>query len=366
MTRQAIRHGAVNLAQGFPDFPAPDVIKEAAHTAIDADLNQYAITWGAKLLRDAIAAKYSRTYALEVDPEREITVVCGATEGMVASLLAFVNPGDEVITFEPFYENYGPDIDLCGGVQRTVTLRAPEWTFDPEELRRTFTSRTRAVILNTPNNPSGKVFTADELAFIGGLCQEFDALAITDEIYEHIVYDGTRHVPMMCVPGLRERAVLVNSMSKTFSVTGWRVGWVIAPPPLTDTVRKVHDFLTVGAAAPLQHASAIALQTGESYYRHLAAEYDGRRRKLISLLETAGFRCFEPKGAYYVMTDISGFGFRDDYAFARHLLENVGVIGVPGSSFYGGAGGSQQMRFCFCKQFETLEAAGDRLQRLRS
>jgi aminotransferase len=364
MTRQAIRHGCVNLAQGFPDFPAPNLIKSAAHAAIDAELNQYAITWGAKPLRDAIAAKYARTYRLEVHPEREITVVCGATEGMVASLLAFINSGDEVITFEPFYENYGPDIDLCGGVQKTVTLHAPDWTFDREELRRAFTGRTRAIILNTPNNPSGKVFTADELALIGGLCQEFDALAITDEIYEHIVYDGARHVPMMAVPGMRERAVLVNSMSKTFSVTGWRVGWVIAPPALTDIVRKVHDFLTVGAAAPLQHASAVALQTGESYYEHLADEYDARRRKLIGVLESAGFRCFEPKGAYYVMTDISGFGFPDDYAFARHMLENVGVIGVPGSSFYSGSGGSQQMRFCFCKQLETLDAAGERLQRL--
>jgi len=365
MTRLAVRYDAVNLAQGFPDFPAPPAIKDAARAAIDADLNQYAITWGAKPLRDAIAAKYRRTYGFAVDPETEITVTCGATEGMIASLLAAVDPEDEVISFDPIYENYGPDIQLCGARRRIVRLHPPEWSFDPEELRRAFSRRTKAIILNTPNNPTGKVFTREELEFIGGLCREFDSLAITDEIYEHIVYDGERHIPMVTLPGMREHAVLVNSMSKTFSVTGWRVGWVIAPPDLTSSIRKVHDFLTVGAAAPLQYASAAALAAGEEYYAHLASDYALRRDILLELLESAGFRCFRPKGAYYVMTDIAGFGFADDLAFARHLLAQVGVIGVPGSSFYADRrDGSQQMRFCFCKKAETLQAAAERLAKV--
>ena len=366
MTRLALRHNAVNLAQGFPDFGAPEEIKAAAKAAIDADINQYSITWGAKVLREAIAAKYKRHYALEVDPEREVTVVCGATEGMVASLLAVINPGDEVIVFEPFYENYDPDIKLCGGTRRTVPLREPDWSFDREELRRTFNERTRAIIITTPNNPTGKVFSREELEFIGGLCQEFDALAITDEIYEHIIYDGREHVPMITLPGLRGRSILVNSMSKTFSVTGWRVGWVIAEPGLTDSIRKVHDFLTVAAASPLQQASAMALAMGDEYFAHLAHDYGARKERLIAALSSAGFRCFEPHGAYYVMTDISQFGFADDFAFAQHLLGEIGVAGVPGSSFYArGEQGAQQFRFCFCKKFETLDAAGERLGRMR-
>ena len=365
MTRQAVRYGAVNLAQGFPDFAAPAEIKQAAHAAIDADLNQYAITWGAKPLRDAIAAKYRRDYGLEIDAESEITVTCGATEGMIAVLLAAVDAGDEVISFDPFYENYGPDIQLCGAVRRLVRLHPPEWSFDPEELRRAFSARTKAIILNTPNNPTGKVFTCAELESIGELCREFDALAITDEIYEHIIYDGKRHIPLMSLPGMREHAVLVNSMSKTFSVTGWRVGWVLAAPDLTGQIRKVHDFLTVGAAAPLQHASAVALGLEGDYYGRLARDYAERRDVLLEVLERAGFRCFRPDGAYYIMTDISGFGFEDDLAFAHYLLSEVGVIGVPGSSFYADPrDGSQQMRFCFCKKLETLEAAADRFARI--
>lgn len=365
MTRLAMRHGAVNLAQGFPDFAAPAEIKQAAHAAIDADLNQYAITWGAKALRDAIAAKYRRSYGVEVDAEAEITVTCGATEGMIASLLATINSGDEVICFDPFYENYGPDVQLCGAVPRFVRLDPPDWNFDPEELRGAFSGRTKAIILNTPNNPTGKVFTRQELAYIGDLCREFDALAITDEIYEHIIYEGERHIPMATLPNMRERSVLINSMSKTFAVTGWRVGWVIAPPDLTNSIRKVHDFLTVGAAAPLQQASAVALGTSDEYYASLSHDYAVRRDKLLAVLEDAGFRCFRPKGAYYIMTDISGFGFADDLAFARHLLSEVGVIGVPGSSFYANPqDGSQQMRFCFCKQLATLEAAAERFAKL--
>jgi len=366
MTRLALDHRAVNLAQGFPDFSAPEMIKEAARQAISADFNQYAITWGAKPFRDAIAAKYRRWYGLELDPEREITVCCGATESMISSLLAVIDPGDEVIVFEPFYENYGPDTELCGAVPRMVSLRPPEWTFDPAELRQAFTPRTKAIIVNTPNNPTGKVFSRPELELIAELCQEFDALAITDEIYEHILYDGAGHIPIMTLPGMRDRSVLVNSMSKTYSVTGWRVGWVLAAPDLTASIRKVHDFVTVGAAAPLQQAGALALSLPEEYYRQLAQEYSQRRDCLLPLLEAAGFRCFKPRGAYYVMTDISGFRFPNDVEFVRHLIEQIGVAAVPGSSFFADArDGAQLVRFCFSKKCATLEEAGARLRRLR-
>jgi aspartate/methionine/tyrosine aminotransferase len=365
MTRLAMRHKAINLAQGFPDFAAPEALKDAARQAITADVNQYAITWGAKSFRDAITTKYKRTYNIELDPEAEITVCCGATECMIATLLAVVEPGDEVVVFEPFYENYGPDTKLCGAVPKLVKLRPPDWSFDPAELRRAFSSRTKAIILNTPNNPTGKVFTRAELEMIGGLCQEFNALAITDEIYEHILYDGAEHVPMMTLPGMRERSILINSMSKTYSVTGWRVGWVLAPPDITDTIRKVHDFLTVGAAAPLQEAGAAALAFSDDYYRKLGKDYAARRDAILPVLERAGFVCYPPRGAYYVITDISAFGFSDDVSFVRHLIEKVGVAAVPGSSFYANpADGAQQIRFCFCKKYETLEAAGERLSTL--
>ena len=365
MTRVALRHGAVNLAQGFPDFPAPEAIKRAAAEAVMADFNQYAITWGAKPLRDAIAAKYLRTYGVEVDPETEITVCCGATEGMIASLLAVLDPGDEVVIFEPFYENYGPDAKLCGAEPRLVTLHPPDWRFDPDELRRAFTPRTKAVILNSPNNPTGKVFTREELETVAALCREFDALAITDEIYEHILYGPTPHIPVMTLEGMRPRSILVNSMSKTYSVTGWRVGWVIAPPELTASIRKVHDFLTVGAAAPLQQAGTVALALPGDYYAELARTYREKRDFLVETLTGAGFKCFVPEGAYYVMTDTCAFGFKDDVSFVRHLIESVGVAAVPGSSFYARAGlGKQQVRFCFSKKYETLNEVNRRLQRI--
>jgi aminotransferase len=370
MTRLAIRHGAVNLAQGFPDFAAPVDLKQAAVRAIEADHNQYSITWGAKPFRDAIAAKYQRTYGLEFDPEREITVTCGATEGMAASLLATTNPGDEVIVFEPFYESYHPDTLLCGAERRLVTLHAPnqsnpDWHFDPDELRRAFSARTKAIIVNTPHNPTGKVFTGDELLLIASLCQEFDVLAITDEIYEHIVYDGNKHIPLISLPGMRERTILVNSLSKTFSVTGWRVGWAIAAPEITENVRKVHDFLTVNAATPLQFAGMMALNEQQAYFEGLSETYAGRRRAAIEMLESAGFRCYKPSGAYYVMTDISAFGVKNDTVFALELVERYGVAGVPGSSFYyKNQSGKTQIRFCFCKNYETLALAGEKLARL--
>jgi aspartate/methionine/tyrosine aminotransferase len=366
MTRLAIEHDAVNLAQGFPDFGAPEEIKRAAQDAIAADFNQYAITWGAKPFRDAIAAKYQKWYGIDYDPEREITVCCGATEGMIAALLAVTNPGDEIVIFEPYYENYGPDAFLCDAERKLVRLRPPDWTFDPDELRRAFSSKTKAIILNSPNNPTGKVFTRAELQVIADLCHEFDALAITDEIYEHIVYEGASHVPIAALPGMRERTVLVNSMSKTYSVTGWRVGFVMAAPDLTDSVRKVHDFLTVGAAAPLQQAGVTALSLPDSYYEKLSLEYQERRDFLLQRLEQAGFRCYRPNGAYYIMTDISDFGFADDLSFVRHMIENVGVAAVPGSSFFSDSNaGATLIRFCFCKKYETLEKAGDRLRRFR-
>ncbi len=365
MTRLAIHHGAVNLAQGFPDFSAPEDLKQAAREAITQDFNQYAITWGAKSLRNAIAARYRRIYGLELDPETEITVCCGSTEGMIDSLTAVTNPGDEIVIFEPFYENYGPDTKLCGAVPRFVRLHPPDWSYDPDELRRAFSPRTKAIILNSPNNPTGKVFSREELEMIAALCQEFDALAITDEIYEHITYDGAQHIPIMTLDGMRNRTVLVNSMSKTFAVTGWRVGWVIAAPDLSDSIRKVHDFVTVGAAAPLQEASAIALTFDDDYYQHLGEEYTRRRDLILPILESAGFRSFPPRGAYYVITDISGFGFADDVSFVRHLVESVGVAAVPGSSFYHHPShGRQQIRFCFCKKYETLRKAGEKLSTL--
>lgn len=365
MTRLAIRHNAVNLAQGFPDFPAPEIVKQAACQAILEDVNQYAITWGAPALRRAISDKYRRHYGLEIDPETEITVVCGSTEGMIASLLATVDPGDEIVIFEPWYENYGPDAWLSGASRRYVRLRPPDWSFDPAGLKAAFTPRTRAVILNSPHNPTGKVFSREELEQIAALCRERDVLCISDEIYEHILYDGAEHLPVMTFDGMRERSILVNSMSKTWSVTGWRVGWVIAPPEITAAVRKVHDFLTVGAAAPLQQAAVAALSMPDSYFEELSRHYAARRDYLLKILDDVGFETYRPRGAYYVMAGFAKFGIDEDIAMSLHLIEMAGVAVVPGSSFFDDRkSGSGLVRFCFCKNYETLEEAGTRLRSL--
>jgi aminotransferase len=370
MTRLAHRHQAVNLSQGFPDFAAPEAIKQAACDAVLGDVNQYAITWGARALREAVAADFTARHGVPVEPDAQITVCCGSTEAMMATMLAIVDPGDEVIVFEPFYENYGPDAILSGATPRFVRLQEPgpgrpDWSYDPADLRAAFSDRTRAIIINTPNNPTGKVFTRDELEEIAVLCRHWDVIAVTDEIYDHILYDAATHVAMASLEGMAERTVTINSVSKTFSVTGWRVGWAVAPPDLTNGIRKVHDFLTVGAAAPLQAAAAIALGLPADYYANLAAGYRARRDRLIDILEPAGFTCYRPQGAYYVMTDISAFGFQDDVAFARHLVTEVGVAAVPGSSFYRDpASGRTRLRFCFCKKDETLAEAERRLARL--
>ncbi|HEV8591351.1 MAG TPA: aminotransferase class I/II-fold pyridoxal phosphate-dependent enzyme [Pyrinomonadaceae bacterium] len=374
MTREALKHGAVNLGQGFPDFAAPEDIKQKAMEAIAADHNQYAITWGVKSFRDAIAKKTMWYLGLDLDPETEITVTCGSTEGMIAAMMATVDEGEEVVVFEPFYENYAPDAILSDATPRHVPLYRTDngFVFDREELRAAFNERTKAIIICNPNNPTGKVFTREELEFIADLCKEHDALCFTDEIYEHIIYgveensDPLDHICMANIEGMRERTVVVNSLSKTYSVTGWRVGYCIAPPDISSAIRKVHDFLTVGAANPLQHAGAYAMGLPPSYYDELQQEYQKKRDFIVPVLQGAGFKCDSPAGAYYVMTDISNFGFSNDIEFTKHLIREIGVAVVPGSSFYHDPQlGSQMVRFCFCKKDETLEAAADRMAKLK-
>jgi aminotransferase len=367
MTRLNQLHGGVNLSQGFPDFPAPQAVKDAACAAIQADINQYAVTWGTRGLREAIAATFERRYGVAVSADEQVTVCCGATEAMMASMIGIINPGDEVIIFEPFYENYGPDAIVSGATPRYVTLRDPDWSFDPDELAAAFNDRTKAIILNTPNNPTGKVFSREELETIARLCQQWDVIAISDEIYEHLIYDDRRHVPIATIDGMGERTITINGLSKAYSVTGWRVGWTISPPSLTGAIRRVHDFLTVGAAAPLQEAGIVALNLPSTYYGELAAAYRRRRDVLLEILERHQFRCYKPYGAYYIMTDIAQFGFDDDVAFARYLVKDVGVAAVPGSSFYREqAAGRTKLRFCFFKRDETLQEADRRLAKLVS
>jgi aspartate/methionine/tyrosine aminotransferase len=365
MTRLAKLHNAVNLSQGFPDFEAPQSIKDAACAAIQAEQNQYAPPYGTAAFRDAIASDFTRRYGVPVVADEQVTVCCGSTEAMMASMLGAIDPGDEVILFEPFYENYGPDAILAGGEPKYVPMRAPDWRFDPDELKRAFTNRTRAIVINSPNNPTGKVFTRDELQLIAELCQRWDVLAISDEIYERVVFGGHTHVPMASLPGMAERTITVSGLSKTYSVTGWRIGWAISPSSLTGGIRKLHDFLTVAAPTPFHDAGVAALSMPESFYTQLAADYESKRNLMLDILGRHGFVAYQPGGAYYVMADVSRFGYASDSEFAHYLVREIGVATVPGSSFYiDPAAAPQTVRFCFSKRDETLHEADRRLARL--
>jgi aspartate/methionine/tyrosine aminotransferase len=371
MTRVVAEHGGVNLAQGMPNFRPPQALIDAAHRALDGDFHQYAITWGAPPLRHAIADKYRALYGMAVDAERHVTVCCGSTETMLATLLAVLNPGDEVIVFEPFYENYGPGCIIAGAVPIWVPLEPPDFAFDPERLARAVTPRTKAIVFNSPNNPSGKVFSRDDLEAIAALCHRHDLLAITDEIYEHIVYDGLGHTPIATLPGMAERTVTISGISKSYSVTGWRIGWAIAAAELSVGIRRAHDFITVGAPAPLQEAAVTALTLPDAYYVDLRRAYQARRDLLFGYVERAGFVAWKPHGAYYILTDaghfIKALGLADDAAFAMWLIKEVGVATVPGSSFYAHPElGRTKIRFCFPKTDDMLREAGERLQKLRT
>ena len=366
MSRVASQYEAINLAQGFPDFPMPAPMKDAACAAIQGDVNQYAITWGSAALRLAIAQRYRRMHELDVDPDTEVTVTCGATEGMAAVFMSLIDPGDEVIILEPFYENYGPDAILAGAVPKFVPLERPHWRIDPDRLRAAFTKKTKAIVVNTPHNPTGRVLTRDEMTLIAELCVEHDVWAITDEVYEHIRYAGNHH-PMATWPKMRERTITVSSLSKTFSCTGWRIGYVIAPAKQTDAIRKVHDFLTVGAPSPLQTAAAVGLAFDADYYNHMALDYRARRDVMVSALADAGFVFCIPEGAYYVLADFSALSAKTDKAFAHWMAKEIGVVPVPGSSFFHEPSlGRGLVRFAFCKRIETLEEATFRLRRMRA
>ena len=379
MTRLAKLHNAVNLSQGFPDFEAPQAIKDAACAAIQAEQNQYAPPYGTLAFREAIAADFTRRYGVPIIPDEQVTVCCGSTEAMMASMLACIDPGDEVILFEPFYENYGPDAILAGAEPRYVRLREPgrgprdadsasgggEWRFDPDELKAAFSNRTRAIVINSPNNPTGKVFTRDELQLVADLCQKWDVLAISDEIYERIVFGGHVHVPMASLPGMADRTITTSGLSKTYSVTGWRIGWAISPAALTGGIRKLHDFLTVAAPSPFHDAGVSALSLPDSFYSELARDYETKRDLMMDILGRHGFTAYQPGGAYYVMADVSRFGFSSDSEFAQYMVKEIGVATVPGSSFYSDpAAAPQTVRFCFSKRDETLHEADRRLARL--
>ena len=361
MTRLSLQYNAINLAQGFPDFPCPAELKTAACEAVHDDINQYVITWGARDLRQALAQRVKRYNGMFFNPESEITVTCGSTEAMMASMLAVIQPGDEVVVPEPFYENYGPDAQISGAVPRFVSL-LDDFSIDEETWKSAFTKKTRAIILNTPNNPTGKIFSRRELTFIADLCTDQNIIAITDEIYEHILYDGNKHVSLGSLDGMQDRTITIRSFSKTYSITGWRVGYALAGAGITERIRKIHDFLTVGAPAPLQQACVTALRLPETYYRNLAKEYDRKRKILFEGLQQAGFNCQLPEGAYYIFTDISESGMTDT-EFARFLVEKNGVAAVPGSSFYH-TGGQTKLRFTFSKKDETLREACRRLEHL--
>jgi aminotransferase len=361
MTRICDAVGGYNLSQGFPDFKSPKAIKDAAIKAINEGWNQYPVTFGEPELREAISKKANDYNRIKCNPETDITVTCGATEAMIATLKAIINPGDEIIVFEPFYENYGPDGILSGATPRYVTLNSPFWEFSFEELERTFNEKTKAIIINTPHNPTGKVFSKQELEEIARLCIKWDSYAITDEIYEHILYDGEKHISLATVPGMENRTITINSISKTYSVTGWRVGWAIADKLITERIRKVHDFLTVGAPTPFQHAAVVALSFDEEYYVNLQKHYAKARKLLYDILDKTGFKPYLPKGSYYIIAEVDDLMNRmkidDDFTFSRKLIEVTGVATVPGSSFYSNPEkGRTQVRFCFCKKWDTLYA----------
>lgn len=368
MTRLAIEHNSVNLSQGFPDFPTPDWLKEAARDAIARNVNQYAVSHGAPRLRKAIADKAEQYMGLRFDEDREITVTNGATEAIFDIIQALVNPGDEVIVFEPFYDSYVPSVEIAGGTPRFVTLRPPDWHFDHEYLASQFNNNTRAIIVNTPHNPTGKVFSRDELELIADLCRRYDALAITDEVYEHLVYDDNRHISIATLPGMRERTVTISSAAKTFSITGWKVGYVLAPPDLSEALRRIHQFVTFCSVAPTQEAVAYALETAgaSGYYDLLLTEYTARLDKLTSFLERAGLRPIRPQGTFFIMSDVSGLGFETDVEFAKYMTAEVGVACIPPSAFYHDpAEAGVLARWCFAKTDATLDAAGERLLRWR-
>jgi aminotransferase len=369
MTRICDAAGGYNLSQGFPDFESPEAIKAAAIKAINTGWNQYPVTYGEPGLRQAISKKAYSYNHIACDPETDITVTCGATEAMIATLKAIINPGDEIIIFEPFYENYGPDAILSGATPRYVTLHAPDWLYSYQELAAAFNEKTKAIIINTPNNPTGKVFSRTELEEIAALCLQWDTYAVTDEIYEHILFDGAEHISLASLPGMGERTITINSISKTYSVTGWRVGWAIAHQTITKRIRKVHDFFTVGAPTPFQHAAAEALEFPDDYYARLQDHYEQAGQFMYNALRNAGFNCQKPKGAYYILTDVAAImkqlQLTDDTAFSRKLIELTGVATVPGSSFYANkCKGMNQVRFCFCKQWDTLYAVEKALAKL--
>jgi len=369
MTRISDSLGGYNLSQGFPDFDCSPEIKEAAINAILNNNNQYPVTFGEPELREAICRKAFSYNKIKCDPATDITVTCGATEAMIASLKAIINPGDEIIIFEPFYENYGPDAILSGATPRYVTLQAPDWNYDPDNLKKAFNNKTKAIIINTPNNPTGKVFSYAELKEIAELCIQYDTYAITDEIYEHIIYDGTIHISLASIPGMEERTITINSISKTYAVTGWRIGWAIASPDITSRIRKIHDYLTVGAPTPFQFAAVAALGFPPQYYVNLQERYFNARKILFDALTESGFLPYLPKGSYYIMADYSllksSVKSENDYGFSKNLIIKTGIATVPGSSFYSDKTSSMNVRFAFCKKAETLEIARARLLGLK-
>lgn len=355
-----------NLSQGFPDFPAPAALKQAAINAVVNEYNQYPVTFGEPVLRDAISKKVKTYNNITCDSETDITVTCGATEAMIDSLKALINPGDEIIIFEPFYENYGPDGILSGATPRYITLHPPHWTYDYQQMSDVFTSKTKAIIINTPNNPTGKIFSRKELEQIAELCQKWDVYAITDEIYEHILYDDEKHISLASLTGMEERTITINSISKTYSVTGWRVGWAVAHKNITSRIRKVHDFLTIGAPTPFQHAAVRALLLPDEYYDELRKRYCRARSYMVQILTESGFKPYLPKGAYYIITDIEDLMLKnhiaDDMEFSKILIQKTGVATVHGSSFYSDPKkGKHQIRFCFCERWETLQSVREKL-----